>query len=131
MSMVTLPLVLMPPTEDEREEEKRIAAKSREEGGKRPGTFAAVTRALFGTLAMLFKRPIRLFRPVKISTFAGLQAIAQEQGRSVTPSFVRGLIRQEGVSRITSGIQTKCLDGGVPSGAALRRLRIACLGARR
>ncbi|KAK4052679.1 hypothetical protein OIV83_001966 [Microbotryomycetes sp. JL201] len=59
---------------------------------------AAVTRALFGTLAFLFKRPIRLFRPVKISTMTGIQAIAEEQGRSVTPAFVRALIRKEGWS---------------------------------
>ncbi|KAM0786765.1 hypothetical protein ACM66B_002200 [Microbotryomycetes sp. NB124-2] len=59
---------------------------------------AALTRALFGTLAFLFKRPIRLFRPVKISTMTGIQAIAEEQGRSVTPAFVRALIRKEGWS---------------------------------
>ncbi|GAA5972626.1 hypothetical protein JCM21900_006767 [Sporobolomyces salmonicolor] len=61
-----------------------------------PSTFAAFTRAFAATLAFLFKRPIRLFRPVKISTWAGIQAIAEEQGRSVTPGFVRGLIRKEG-----------------------------------
>lgn len=107
------------------------------------------TRSSFGTLAFLFKRPIRLFRyvsfsnagvpmltsvrgkkkkkltrfrsnrPVKstrcplcvevapvelssfffvtVSTWTGIQAIAEEQGRTVTPSFVRGLIRTEGV----------------------------------
>ncbi|GAA5866572.1 hypothetical protein JCM1840_002386 [Sporobolomyces johnsonii] len=61
-----------------------------------PSTFAAFTRAFAATLAFMFKRPIRLFRPVKISTWAGIQAIAEEQGRSVTPGFVRGLIRKEG-----------------------------------
>ncbi|CEQ42913.1 SPOSA6832_04792, partial [Sporobolomyces salmonicolor] len=86
-----------------------------------PSTFAAFTRAFAATLAFLFKRPIRLFRPVKsafrpvsrsfrsspthlalretVSTWAGIQAIAEEQGRSVTPGFVRGLIRKEGVHR--------------------------------
>ncbi|BGP26794.1 mitochondrial carrier protein [Rhodotorula toruloides] len=44
----------------------------------------------------MFKRPVRLFRPVKISTWAGIQAIAEEHGRSVTPGFVRGLLRKEG-----------------------------------
>ncbi|GAA5825975.1 hypothetical protein JCM11251_000074 [Rhodosporidiobolus azoricus] len=57
---------------------------------------AALSRALAGMLAFMFKRPIRLFRPVKISTWAGIQAIAEEKGRSVTPGFVRGLLRQEG-----------------------------------
>ncbi|BGP13384.1 hypothetical protein JCM10213v2_001303 [Rhodosporidiobolus nylandii] len=48
---------------------------------------AALSRALAGMLAFMFKRPIRLFRPVKISTWAGIQAIAEEQGRPVTPGF--------------------------------------------
>ncbi|BGP57612.1 hypothetical protein JCM8202v2_005256 [Rhodotorula sphaerocarpa] len=47
-------------------------------------------------LAFMFKRPVRLFRPVKISTMAGIQAIAEERGKAVTPAFVRGLIRNEG-----------------------------------
>lgn len=67
------------------------------DSSKRPSFTAAVTRAIFGTLAFLFKRPIRLFRPVKISTMTGIQAIAEEQGKTVTPAFVRGLIRKEGV----------------------------------
>ncbi|CDR45865.1 RHTO0S11e05776g1_1 [Rhodotorula toruloides] len=61
-----------------------------------PSAYAAVSRALAGALAFMFKRPVRLFRPVKISTWAGIQAIAEEQGRSVTPGFVRGLLRKEG-----------------------------------
>ncbi|ORY78051.1 hypothetical protein BCR35DRAFT_292044 [Leucosporidium creatinivorum] len=98
MSVAALPVVLMPPTEDDREEEQRIAAKQdgSSSTGKKPSTWAAVTRALFGSLAFLFKRPIRLFRPVKISTWTGIQAIAEEQGRSVTPGFVRALLRKEG-----------------------------------
>ncbi|GAA6062420.1 hypothetical protein JCM10212_006055 [Sporobolomyces blumeae] len=64
--------------------------------GKGSSTFAAVSRALAATLAFMFKRPIRLFRPVKISTWAGIQAIAEEQGRSVSPAFVRALVRKEG-----------------------------------
>lgn len=113
MSVTAVPLALMPPTDEDREEEQRIAAKQADpslaSSGKKPSTWAAVTRALFGSLAFLFKRPIRLFRPVKISTWTGIQAIAEEQGRSVTPSFVRGLIRKEGVSgafpRVTPGFQ--------------------------
>ncbi|GAA6022559.1 hypothetical protein JCM8202_000517 [Rhodotorula sphaerocarpa] len=57
---------------------------------------AALSRAIAGMLAFMFKRPVRLFRPVKISTMAGIQAIAEERGKAVTPAFVRGLIRNEG-----------------------------------
>lgn len=40
---------------------------------------AALSRAGATFLAVMFQRPIRLFRPVKISTWAGLQAVAEEQ----------------------------------------------------
>ncbi|KAI5477165.1 mitochondrial carrier protein [Pseudohyphozyma bogoriensis] len=78
--------------------EKQVGtAKEGEDGRKKPvSTLAGFSRALMGSLAFLFKRPIRLFRPVKISTWTGIQAIAEEQGRAVTASFVRGLIRKEG-----------------------------------
>jgi len=67
--------------------------------GKGSSTLAALSRTLIATLAFLFKRPIRLFRPVKISTWAGIQAIAQEHGlKTVNRQFVRNLIKKEGVS---------------------------------
>ncbi|GAA6005137.1 hypothetical protein JCM11491_002590 [Sporobolomyces phaffii] len=65
--------------------------------GKGSSTLAALSRTLIATLAFLFKRPIRLFRPVKISTWAGIQAIAQEHGlKTVNRQFVRSLIKREG-----------------------------------
>ncbi|GAA5864384.1 hypothetical protein JCM3774_002773 [Rhodotorula dairenensis] len=73
------------------------AADSNKSGGSNAASAsAAFSRAFAGMLAFMFKRPIRLFRPVKISTMAGIQAIAEEQGRTVTPAFVRALIRKEG-----------------------------------
>ncbi|GAA5988857.1 hypothetical protein JCM10908_006200 [Rhodotorula pacifica] len=71
-------------------------AKGGKNGSNAASASAALSRALAGMLAFMFKKPIRLFRPVKISTMAGIQAIAEEQGRTVTPAFVRGLIRKEG-----------------------------------
>ncbi|GAA5936171.1 uncharacterized protein JCM15063_002731 [Sporobolomyces koalae] len=64
--------------------------------GTGSSTLAALSRTLIATLAFLFKRPIRLFRPVKISTWAGIQAIANEQGQTVNRQFVRSLIKKEG-----------------------------------
>ncbi|GAA6058334.1 hypothetical protein JCM3770_001974 [Rhodotorula araucariae] len=81
-------LVVLPPPDDSLDATARPS--------QAPSAYAAVTRALAGMFAFMFKRPIRLFRPVKISTWAGIQAIAEEQGRSVTPGFVRGLLRKEG-----------------------------------
>ncbi|GAA5836569.1 hypothetical protein JCM9279_000427 [Rhodotorula babjevae] len=83
-----LTFIVLPPQDDE--------VDARQRPSQAPSFSAAITRALAGMLAFMFKRPIRLFRPVKISTWAGIQAIAEEQGRSVTPGFVRGLLRKEG-----------------------------------
>lgn len=91
---------------------------SKSGGSNAASASAAFSSAFAGMLAFMFKRPIRLFRPVKsesaklarhpyvecvdtdcpaVSTMAGIQAIAEEQGRTVTPAFVRALIRKEGV----------------------------------
>lgn len=82
--------------EDAQPQDAPAEADSNKGGSNAASASAAFSRALAGMLAFMFKRPIRLFRPVKISTMAGIQAIAEEQGRSVTPAFVRGLIRKEG-----------------------------------
>ncbi|SCV70273.1 BQ2448_1667 [Microbotryum intermedium] len=82
--------------------------------GSSSSVFAACTRALFLSLAFLFKRPIRLFRPVKISTWTGLQAIAYEHGHyKVTLAFVRSLIRKQGWSFIPRHLVPPVLVNGV------------------
>ncbi|GAA5946348.1 hypothetical protein JCM3765_000208 [Sporobolomyces pararoseus] len=74
-----------------------LTAPTSSNDGKGSSTLAALSRTLIATLAFLFKRPIRLFRPVKISTWAGIQAIAQEHGlKTVNRQFVRNLIKKEG-----------------------------------
>ncbi|BGP42476.1 hypothetical protein JCM10449v2_006481 [Rhodotorula kratochvilovae] len=74
-------LVVLPPPDESLDATARPS--------QAPSVSAAITRAVAGMFAFMFKRPIRLFRPVKISTWAGIQAIAEEQGRSVTPGFWR------------------------------------------
>lgn len=60
---------------------------------------ASVSRALLLALGFLFKRPIKLFRPVKISSWLGLQAIAAERKeKAFDLRFLTGIIREEGVS---------------------------------
>ncbi|GAA5991241.1 hypothetical protein JCM5350_005954 [Sporobolomyces pararoseus] len=88
------PLVL-PPSSSPSTPTSSSGAESND--GKGSSTLAALSRTLIATLAFLFKRPIRLFRPVKISTWAGIQAIAQEHGlKTVNRQFVRNLIKKEG-----------------------------------
>ena len=55
----------------------------------------AVIRALFGTLAFLFKRPVRLFRPVKLSSWTILEAMAKREGRTLSLRYLRTLLRRE------------------------------------
>ncbi|KDE07393.1 hypothetical protein MVLG_02260 [Microbotryum lychnidis-dioicae p1A1 Lamole] len=87
---------------------------SQPKSGSSSSVLAALTRALFLSLAFLFKRPIRLFRPVKISTWTGLQAIAHEHGHSkVTPAFVRSLIRKQGWSFIPRHLVPPVLVNGL------------------
>ncbi|SCZ87410.1 BZ3500_MvSof-1268-A1-R1_Chr2-2g04876 [Microbotryum saponariae] len=87
---------------------------SQTKSGSSSSVLAALTRALFLSLAFLFKRPIRLFRPVKISTWTGLQAIAHEHGHSkVTPAFVRSLIRKQGWSFIPRHLVPPVLVNGL------------------
>lgn len=60
---------------------------------------ASISRALLIALGFFFRRPIRLFRPVKISSWLGLQAIAAERKQKPYDlRFLTGLIREEGVS---------------------------------
>ena len=49
----------------------------------------AVIRALFGT------RPVRLFRPVKLSSWTILEAMAKREGRSLSLRYLRTLLRRE------------------------------------
>ncbi|TKY89950.1 hypothetical protein EX895_001248 [Sporisorium graminicola] len=55
----------------------------------------AVIRALFGTLAFLFKRPVRLFRPVKLSSWTILEAMAKREGHTLSLRYLRTLLRRE------------------------------------
>ncbi|CDS01006.1 uncharacterized protein SPSC_05180 [Sporisorium scitamineum] len=55
----------------------------------------AVIRAMFGTLAFLFKRPVRLFRPVKLSSWTILEAMAKREGHTLSLRYLRTLLRRE------------------------------------
>ncbi|KAA1112369.1 hypothetical protein PGTUg99_012523 [Puccinia graminis f. sp. tritici] len=58
---------------------------------------AAIARSAASSMAFIFKRPpLRFFRPVKISTYGALQAMAEERGRPVSIKFVQSVIKKEG-----------------------------------
>ncbi|PLW07339.1 hypothetical protein PCANC_25609 [Puccinia coronata f. sp. avenae] len=58
---------------------------------------AAIARSAASSMAFIFKRPpLRFFRPVKISTYGALQAMAEERGRPVSLKFVQSVVKKEG-----------------------------------
>lgn len=60
MSATVLSLAVVSVREDTAQQRVDDSAKNKSD--KAPSFWAACTRAIFGTLAFLFKRPIRLFR---------------------------------------------------------------------
>ncbi|EST08046.2 Mitochondrial carrier domain protein [Kalmanozyma brasiliensis GHG001] len=78
---------------------KRRNSTSKPSGSREPtrqeSFGGAVIRALFGTLAFLFKRPVRLFRPVKLSSWTILEAMAKREGRTLSLRYLRTLLRRE------------------------------------
>lgn len=112
MSEAILSLALVRDHDDEDEDTERAATAAKDkqqqqasDKGKKPSVWAALARSLYGSLAFLYRAPLRMFRPTKISISLGLQALLHEQGRrSLTPSVVRGIIRKEGVSASTSKV---------------------------
>lgn len=62
----------------------------------------AFARALVGTLAFVFRAPVRLFRPVKLSSWNLLEAMAKRDGRSLSMRYLRILLKREKVSILTA-----------------------------
>ncbi|SNX85174.1 uncharacterized protein MEPE_03883 [Melanopsichium pennsylvanicum] len=74
---------------------RRSTSANKREPTRQESFGGAVIRALFGTLAFLFKRPVRLFRPVKLSSWTILEAMAKREGRSLSLRYLRTLLRRE------------------------------------
>ncbi|TCD66683.1 hypothetical protein EIP91_001037 [Steccherinum ochraceum] len=51
-------------------------------------------------VALYFSRPVRLFRPSKVSGWQILNGLASQHGQSLTPQYVRGLVKQQGFMMI-------------------------------
>ncbi|KAJ7702306.1 hypothetical protein B0H17DRAFT_1157479 [Mycena rosella] len=57
---------------------------------------AAVARTATRAVALYFSRPVRLFRPSKVSGWHSLRGLAARDGASLTPSFVSSLVKTQG-----------------------------------
>ncbi|KAI0035721.1 hypothetical protein K488DRAFT_22394, partial [Vararia minispora EC-137] len=59
--------------------------------------YAAITRTLTRGAALYFSRPVRLFRPAKVSGWTSLRGLALRNGRQVDSSFLRELVQAKGL----------------------------------
>ncbi|WVR03293.1 hypothetical protein IAU60_000284 [Kwoniella sp. DSM 27419] len=55
---------------------------------------AAFARSLVLFTGFLFRRPSKLFRPSRVDTWAGLRQLAISSDQSLSPTFIRSLLRQ-------------------------------------
>ncbi|KAI0319797.1 hypothetical protein OF83DRAFT_1108230 [Amylostereum chailletii] len=58
--------------------------------------YAALARTLTRSVALYFSRPVRLFRPAKISGWNSLRSLAQQKGVSLSPKFMSQLVKKHG-----------------------------------
>lgn len=56
---------------------------------------SAVARTVIASMAFLFKRPIRIFRPVRFSTFTIIDLMAKQEGKRLGVRYIQRLIRRE------------------------------------
>ncbi|KAJ4488481.1 hypothetical protein J3R30DRAFT_3436065 [Lentinula aciculospora] len=58
---------------------------------------AAVARTVTRGIALYFSRPVRLFRPSKISGWHSLRGLASQEGSALTPGFIKSLVKDQGL----------------------------------
>ncbi|KAI0636791.1 hypothetical protein C8Q77DRAFT_1154697 [Trametes polyzona] len=58
--------------------------------------YAALARTATRSLALYFSRPVRLFRPSKVSGWHSLRGLADSQGKSLSPSYLSWLVKEHG-----------------------------------
>jgi len=69
----------------------------RDARGTTNSAYAAVARSLTRGAALYFSRPVRLFRPSKISGWQSLRSLASSGGASLGPDFITRLVKTQGV----------------------------------
>ncbi|KAI0807399.1 hypothetical protein C8Q74DRAFT_1227462 [Fomes fomentarius] len=62
--------------------------------------YAALARTATRSLALYFSRPVRLFRPSKVSGWHSLRGLAQNHGQSLSPQYLSWLVKEHGWSVI-------------------------------
>ncbi|KAF7353615.1 hypothetical protein MVEN_01045900 [Mycena venus] len=76
---------------------KDASSASSEASSDSQGSFqAAVARTATRVLALYFSRPVRLFRPSKVSGWHSLRGLAAQDGASLTPAYLSSLVKSQG-----------------------------------
>ncbi|KAI0332103.1 hypothetical protein GY45DRAFT_1321403 [Cubamyces sp. BRFM 1775] len=58
--------------------------------------YAALARTATRSIALYFSRPVRLFRPSKVSGWHSLRGLADSHGKSLSPSYLSWLVKEHG-----------------------------------
>ncbi|CEH15105.1 hypothetical protein CBOM_02902 [Ceraceosorus bombacis] len=87
-----------PSEEEQRSSQNGTQVKPSTEVSRADSLGGALTRALVGTLAFVFRAPVRLFRPVKLSSWSLLEAMAKRDGKSLSLRYMRQIIKREKAS---------------------------------
>ncbi|KAH9951956.1 hypothetical protein B0H21DRAFT_6413 [Amylocystis lapponica] len=75
--------------------------------------YAALARTATRSLALYFSRPVRLFRPSKVSGWQTLKGLASHHGQSLTPQYLSWLVSQHGYMVIPRHFIPPMLVNGV------------------
>ncbi|KAH9945970.1 uncharacterized protein BXZ73DRAFT_86194 [Epithele typhae] len=75
--------------------------------------YAALARTATRSLALYFSRPVRLFRPSKVSGWHSLRGLADSHGKSLSPQYVSWLVKEHGLSVIPKHFVPPILVNGL------------------
>lgn len=67
---------------------------------------AAVSRTLVRGVALYFSRPVRLFRPSKVSGWHSLRNIATKGNTELSTRFLTSLVKSEGVRHLNQNLRS-------------------------
>ncbi|KAG8749331.1 hypothetical protein FRC14_001509 [Serendipita sp. 396] len=81
---------------DKKSQAAPTASQTKEKQDTSNGIAAAFARAVTRGVAVYFSRPVRLFRPSKVTGWTTLRGTAQRDNSALTPQYMLQLIRSQG-----------------------------------
>ena len=81
-----------------KQSKRRRGSITAQEGKRSDSVVSALTRSLLGVVALFFRAPIRLYRPIKLSSWNILETLAKREGKALNLRYMRLLIKREKAS---------------------------------